>query len=77
MSEEIEITLSPLCRSYAEGDQSVDVEIYSGNQKDWVLEIVSDDKTIIIDSTFPSEMAAYSAFETLVDQYGLDGLAAS
>lgn len=77
MPEELEITLSPLCRSHTEGDMSVDVEIYSGNKKDWVLEIISDDKTIIIDSTFPSEAAALSAFEELVAKHGLEGLAAS
>ncbi len=77
MSEEIEITLSPMCGSYAEGDMTVEVEIYSGNKEDWVLEIISDDKTIIIDTTFPSEEAAYGAFEGLVKQYGLEGLAAS
>ena len=77
MSDEVEITLSPLGRSYAEGDMVVEVEIYSGNKIDWVLEIISDEKTIILENTFPSETAAYSAFETLVEQYGLQGLAAS
>jgi|GEM_PF-2870563 len=77
MSEEIEITLSPLCRSYAEGDLTVEVEIYSGNRTDWVLEIISDDKTIILENTFPSETAAYSAFEALVDQFGLKRLVQS
>lgn len=66
-----------MCGSYAEGDMTVEVEIYSGNKEDWVLEIISDDKTIIIDTTFPSEEAAYGAFEGLVKQYGLEGLAAS
>jgi hypothetical protein len=77
MSEEIEITLSPLCRTYTEGDMTVEVEIYSGNRIDWVLEIISDDKTIILENTFPSETAAYSAFEALVEQCGLSGLATS
>ena len=39
-----------MCGSYAEGDMTVEVEIYSGNKEDWVLEIISDDKTIIIDN---------------------------
>ncbi len=77
MSEEIEITLSPMCGSYAEGDMTVEVEIYSGNKEDWVLEIISDEKTIIVENTFPSETAALNAFEELVAQYGLAGLVAS
>ncbi|MCR9259262.1 MAG: hypothetical protein NXH95_06040 [Pseudomonadaceae bacterium] len=77
MSEEIEITLSPLCRSYTEGDMTVEVEIYSGNQTDWVLELISDEKTIILENTFPSEAAAYGAFEALVEQCGLKGLVQS
>ncbi|XOV83271.1 MAG: hypothetical protein ACFHXK_20765 [bacterium] len=77
MTDDIEITLSALSRSYTENDTAVEVDIYSGNKKDWVLEIVSEDKTIIIENTFPSDAAAFSAFEALVAEYGLAGLLAS
>jgi maltooligosyltrehalose synthase len=74
MTDELEITMSPLCQSHEEDGLIVAVEIYSGNKQDWVLEVVSNDKSIIWEHTFPSDAEALAAFQTTLAEQGLQGI---
>lgn len=74
MTDELNITMSPLCQSHEENGLIVAVEIYSGNKKDWVLEVVSSEKSIIWENTFTSDTEALAAFQTTLTERGLQGI---
>lgn len=74
MTDELNITMSPLCQSHEENGLIVAVEIYSGNKKDWVLEVVSSEKSIIWENTFTSDTEALAAFQTTLAERGLQGI---
>ncbi len=72
--DDYEVKLSALFQTYKEGDKSVEVEIYKGEDDDgWILEILDGlGNSMISDEMFLTEQQAWDQFVTDVKEDGID-----
>ena len=43
MDDDVEIEMSPLCQELTDSGKTVQVEIYRGEEKGWILEVVDEE----------------------------------
>lgn len=78
MTIEPEITMSPLCRSIERDGQKVQIEIYEGDPKKWILEVVDEyDNTTLWNDQFDSDQLALDEALKTIDEEGIGSLIGS
>ncbi|MFQ5635045.1 MAG: hypothetical protein ACE5G3_06910 [Gammaproteobacteria bacterium] len=72
MNDEIELIMSPLCKTFEKDGISLQVEIYRSQHSEWTLEVVNPSNTSIVwDDTFLSDQAALDEFHQTVRDEGM------
>lgn len=75
MEDEYQITMSPLCRTITEDGHAFRVEIYRGEDSDWILEVVNpSDTSIVWDDQFPTDQAALDELLRTIRDEGVEAL---
>ena len=71
--DDVEIIMSPLCKTYTENGKSVIVEIYKGVEEKWILEILDHlGNSMISDEMFETDQEAWNQFIHDVKEEGID-----
>ena len=72
--DDYEVILSSLSKTYSEGDLSVEVEIYKGEDDEgWILEILDNlGNSMIAEEQFQTEQAAWDQFVSDVTKNGIE-----
>lgn len=72
--DDYEVKLSPLSKKYSEGNKSVEVEIYKGEDDEgWILELLDNlGNSMIADEMFKTEQEAWDQFIDDVKNDGID-----
>ena len=70
MEEQFTTKESPLCRTFSDGDHSVDIDIYEDGEGGWLLEIVDEhNNTTVWEDVFDTdEEALQEALDALKDE---------
>ena len=75
MEDEFELEMSPLCQTISANGRSVQVEIYTGGENNWTLEIVDEESSSILwDEQFKSDKEALDFLSMAIEKEGLDAL---
>ncbi len=75
MDEEYPLVHSPLARSLTEDGHTVQIEIYRGEDSDWVLEVVDEhNNSTVWDDQFSSDQAALDEAVRTVREEGIESL---
>jgi hypothetical protein len=75
MDDEYELKMSSLCQVIDANGRTVQVEIYTGGDNNWILEIVDDqNNSIIWDEQFKSDRGALDFLLMAIEKEGLDSL---
>jgi len=72
MNDEIQIIMSPLCRSFERDGITLQIEIFRSDESDWTLEVVNPANTSIVwDKTFQSDKSALEEFHQTIRNEGI------
>lgn len=72
MADEVEIEMSPLCRTVESDAITVRVDIYRSLQSGWILEVVDENGTSIVwNDQFDSDTLALEEFQRTLEQEGM------
>ena len=75
---EPDIIDSPLCRTIERDGISLRVEIYSGDDRQWILEVVDQDGTSIVwDDQFTTDQAALDELMKTIELEGIQSIVES
>ena len=75
MSEEIKLTMSPLCQVIERNGKAVDVQIYKGSEEGWILEAIDPSGTSTVwEDTFDTDQAALDEVLGAINEEGIDCL---
>ncbi|MCL1127492.1 hypothetical protein [Shewanella surugensis] len=71
--EDVELTFSPLSRKFEQGGQSVEIDIFKGDTKGWILEIIATCGTSTVwEDPFESDQAALDEALTAISNEGIE-----
>lgn len=71
--DEDDLIHSEHCQSFTRDGQTVQVEIYSSGDNDWILEVVDERGTSTVwDEPFASDDEAFEAFQRALREEGID-----
>jgi len=75
MDDDVEIEMSPLCQKLTDSGKTVQVEIYRGEEKGWILEVVDEEGTSTVwDDLFMTDADALEEVKSTIRDEGIDVL---
>jgi len=75
MNDEIEIVMSPLCRSFESEGQTVQIDIFGDGDGGWLLEVIDQfGNSTVWDDSFPSDQSALDEALDTIDQEGIESV---
>ena len=78
MADEVEIEMSPLCRTVESDGMTVRVDIYRSSQSGWILDVVDENGTSIVwNDQFDSDTLALEEFQRTLEQEGMAAIVES
>ena len=78
MADEVEIEMSPLCRTVESDGMTVRIDIYRSSQSGWILEVVDKKGTSIVwNDQFDSDTLALEEFQRTLEQEGMAAIVES
>lgn len=73
MGSEFEIKMSPLCQAITVDENTVQVDIYRGETKLWILEVVDTfGNSTVWEDEFPTDAAALAEAKSAIQQEGIE-----
>jgi hypothetical protein len=78
MNDEMEIVLSPLCRSFESRGKTVQIDIFGDGDGGWLLEVIDQfGNSTVWDDTFISDQAALDEALETIGEEGIESLIGS
>jgi hypothetical protein len=78
MNDEIEIVMSPLCRSFESQGQTVQIDIFGDGDGGWLLEVIDQfGNSTVWDDSFSFDQAALDEALSTIDKEGIESLIGS
>ncbi|MBR9880964.1 MAG: hypothetical protein GYB17_15870 [Gammaproteobacteria bacterium] len=75
MDDNVEIEMSPLCQELTDSRKTVQVEIYRGEEKGWILEVVDEEgSSTVWNELFATDADALEELNTTIREEGIDVL---
>ena len=75
MDDDVEIEMSPLCQELTDRGKTLQVKIYRGEEKGWILEVVNGEGTSTVwDDLFATDAEALEQLNTTIREEGIDVL---
>ena len=75
MDDDVEIEMSPLCQELTDSGKTVQVEIYRGEEKGWILEVVDEEgSSTVWNELFATDADALEELNTTIREEGIDVL---
>ena len=75
MNEEIDVVMSPLCRSFESEGKTVQIDIFGDGDGGWLLEVIDEyGNSSVWDDSFPSDQAALDEALDTIDEEGIGSL---
>lgn len=73
--DEIELVYSKHCQSVTSNGRTVQVEIYSSGNNDWILEVVDEgNNSTVWDDPFDTDDEAFQEFERTLKEEGIEAM---
>ena len=73
--DEIELVYSKHCQSVTSNGRTVQVEIYSSGNNDWILEVVDEENNSTVwDDPFDTDDEAFQEFERTLKEEGIEAM---
>jgi uncharacterized protein len=78
MNEEIDIVMSPLCRSFESEGTTVQIDIFGDGDGGWLLEVIDEfGNSTVWDDSFSSDQEALAEALGTIDGEGIESLIGS
>jgi len=75
VSDDPEVTMSPLCQLISSGGKTVSVEIYEDGAGGWLLEVVDEHgNSTVWDDPFPTDAEALNEVKQVISEEGIEAL---
>ncbi|MCJ8287630.1 hypothetical protein [Halomonas sp.] len=75
MEDDVEIEMSPLCQKLTDSGKTVRVDIYRGEEKGWILEVVDAGGTSTVwEDLFTTDAEALEEVKATIRDEGIDVL---
>jgi hypothetical protein len=72
--EEPALIYSKHCQSVTRDGKTVEVQIYSSGNNDWILEVIDSDDNSTVWDEFTSDDEAFEEFEKTLAEEGIDSM---